>query len=276
MNKKIKHGQEVEHKISCSKYSSPCTFKTIILIILSCALFPVFGQRATGPLSVCPANHRYFTDGSGRAIYLTGSHTWANFATEQGSTDPPMAFDYNEYLDFLAAHNHNFFRGWVWELTYSEEGPNGGPFYWNPFPWQRIGPGNATDGKPKFDLDRYNQDYFDRLRARVMAAGEKGIYVSIMLFQGFAIQFDRNEKDGYPLDGRNNINGIDAGTGYASNTLQIPMVTAKQDEYVRKVIDAVNDLDNVLYEISNESGSYSTDWQYHMIDLIHHYEAGKS
>ena len=34
---------------------------------------------ATGPLRANPANPRYFTDGSGRAIFLTGSHTWANF-----------------------------------------------------------------------------------------------------------------------------------------------------------------------------------------------------
>ena len=96
-----------------------------------------------------------------------------------------------------------------------------------------------------------------------------------MLFQGFAIQFDRNDHDGYPLDGRNNINGIEAGTGYASNTLQYRFVTTKQDEYVKKIIDAVNDLDNVLYEISNESGSYSIEWQYHMINLIHEYEDTK-
>ncbi len=31
-------------------------------------------QAATGPLRVSKVNPRYFTDGSGRAIYLTGSH----------------------------------------------------------------------------------------------------------------------------------------------------------------------------------------------------------
>ena len=56
---------------------------------------------------------------------------------------------------------------------------------------------------------------------------------------------------------------------------RIPAITAKQDEYVRRVIDAVNDLDNVLYEISNESDSSATAWQYHMINLVHQYEAGK-
>lgn len=30
-----------------------------------------------GPLRQNPTNPRYFTDESGQAIYLTGSHTWA-------------------------------------------------------------------------------------------------------------------------------------------------------------------------------------------------------
>ena len=61
-------------------------------------------------------------------------------------------------------------------------------------------------------------------------------------------------------------------------------ITALQEAYVRKVIDTVNDLDNVLYEISNESPGDnpgtsqvdgSRDWQYHMIQLVKEYEAGK-
>ena len=32
----------------------------------------------TGPLRVITINPRYFTDGSGKAILLTGSHTWGN------------------------------------------------------------------------------------------------------------------------------------------------------------------------------------------------------
>ncbi len=35
---------------------------------------------ARGPLRVLPGNPRYFTDGSGKAIYLTASHTWSNLA----------------------------------------------------------------------------------------------------------------------------------------------------------------------------------------------------
>jgi hypothetical protein len=246
--------------------------RAIVAAAIWCSINPVLGAEATGPLSVCPSNRRYFTDGSGKAIYLTGSHTWANFATDQGTGDPPTGIDYDAYLDFLVAHHHNFFRGWVWDLAYSVQGSNGGPFRWNPFPWQRTGPGEATDGQPKFDLSKFDQAYFDRVRSRVRAAGDRGIYVSVMLFQAYALQFNRSDADAYPLDGRNNVNGIDAGTGYDANTLRIPAVTAMQEAYVRKVIDTVNDFDNVLYEIANEGGEYSTQWQYHMVDLVHRYE----
>ncbi len=41
-----------------------------------------------------------------------------------------------------------------------------------------------------------------------------------------------------------------------------------------KVIDTVNDLDNVLYETVNEGDGTSVDWQYHMIDFIKSYESG--
>ena len=57
--------------------------------------------------------------------------------------------------------------------------------------------------------------------------------------------------------------------------LAVPAVTALQEAYVRHVVDTVNDLDNVLYEISNEAADYSTAWQYHMIRLIHDYERAK-
>jgi hypothetical protein len=33
---------------------------------------------AAGPLSVLISNPRYFTDGSGKATYLAGSHSWWN------------------------------------------------------------------------------------------------------------------------------------------------------------------------------------------------------
>jgi hypothetical protein len=50
-------------------------------------------------------------------------------------------------------------------------------------------------------------------------------------------------------------------------------VLAHQEAYLRKVVDTLYDLDNVLYEIINEGGSLA--WQVHMVDTVHAYEAEK-
>lgn len=237
-------------------------------------------QPASGPLSVSAENPRYFADADGSIVYLTGSHTWSNLK-DMGATDPPPEFDYPGYLDMLQRYGHNFIRLWTWEL--SRYGYDGRTSYATPFPWPRTGPGEALDGKPPFDLSRLEQAYFDRLRSRVTAAGERGIYVSIMLFEGHGLHASDAPWcwDGHPFNVRNNINGIRGdpdgdGRGLEIQTLQIPAVTELQEAYVRKVIETVNDLDNVLYEIANESGAYSTEWQYHFIRFIHEQERGMS
>ncbi|MEY4385508.1 MAG: hypothetical protein RLY20_791 [Verrucomicrobiota bacterium] len=195
-----------------------------------------------------------------------------------GTISPPPAFDYDAWLNFLATNHHNFFRLWVQQLpkrNYTIQ--DAGPWYTSPQPWLRTGPGVASDGLPKFDLTKFNQAYFDRLRDRALRAHANGMYVAITLFDGYQIQFDRRADDGFPLTGTNNINGVNDGGGTNSHTLSAnpPAVLAVEDAYVRKVIDTVNDLPNVTYEISNESGSYSTAWQQHMIALIQSYETNK-
>jgi hypothetical protein len=236
---------------------------------------------ARGPLRVHPANPRYFTDGSGRAILLTGSHTWGNLQDYQYAALPsPPAMDFNAYLDFLQRHHHNFFRLWAWESSFNPNAKQGTIRY-SPMPYQRPGPGPALDGSPRFDLARFNQAYFDRLRTRVMAAGDRGIYVSVMLFNGFSIEGKGNVGgapwQGHPFNPRNNVNGLDGGGSKAVHTLANPTVTAQQEAYVRKILDTVSDLDNVLYEITNEdTGSKAnTAWQSHIIQFIKHYEATK-
>lgn len=65
---------------------------------------PFQAKPANGPLRLHPTNPRYFTngtqhdDGTLRAMYLTGAHTWASLA-DIGKGDPPPAFDYEAYLD---------------------------------------------------------------------------------------------------------------------------------------------------------------------------------
>jgi len=240
---------------------------------------------AGGPLRVHPENRRYFTDGSGKAVYLTGSHTWANLV-DMGAADPPERFDFEAYLDFLERYDHNFIRLWTWESTTWDTRSNGQwrkdkPHHAAPQPWARTGPGEARDGKPKFDLTTFDPEYFQRLRSRVAAAGRRGIYVSIMLFEGWGLQFAPGAWESHPFHSDNNVGAINGdvngdGKGVEIHALASPEITARQEAYVRKVVDTVNDLDNVLYEISNENHPPSTRWQYHMIRYVHDYEKGKA
>ncbi len=256
----------------------------LVVCLLICA--SVFGEPTNGPLQVCPDNPRYFADQSGEAVLLTGSHVWYNLV-DMGPGDPPPVFDYEKYLDWMTSLNHNFMRMWTWEMVaWDTEGNNPknrneNTFHTvHPSPWKRTGPGIALDGKPRFDLTAFNPDYFKRLRERVTAARDRGIYVSIMLFEGWAMQRIEGGFKYHPFHPSNNKNGINAdangdGKGLEAYELVIPAVTAIQEAFVKKVIDTVNDLDNVLYEISNENHPESTEWQYHMINFIHNYEKDK-
>ena len=67
---------------------------TIVLIMYGCSNELKISEKSPatgGTLRVHSTNPRYFTDGSGKAIYLTGSHTWANFKNI-GQTDPSSNF----------------------------------------------------------------------------------------------------------------------------------------------------------------------------------------
>ena len=245
---------------------------------------------ATGPLTVHPQNPRYFSDGEGRAILLVGSHMWNNLV-DMGRSDPPEAFDFAAYLDFLNRYGHNFIRLWTWDSVTWDTRANrnlGKDFVHvvAPHPWQRVGPEKALDGKLKFDLNQFDSEYFKRLRSRVDQAGRRGIYVSVMLFEGWGLMHGNRGRAaptgwawrGHPFHPENNINGIDAGVAGDSNSGEPhrrgnPEVTAIQSAYIRKVVDTVNDLDNVLYEVINEGGEKEWDWW--VVDTLRTYERGK-
>jgi hypothetical protein len=245
----------------------------------SCLAAEPLTASMAGPLRVHPGNPRYFTDGSGKAVYLAGSHTWNNL--QSNGVYPPV--DYAEYLDFLQQYNHNFVRMWAWEHAGWDPWAAGHVAV-EPSPFARTGPGRALDGRPKFDVAQFNDQYFQRLRSRLTEAQDRDIYVSVMLFQGWSVEKKGqvgNPWQGHPFNKANNVNGIDGdlngdGQGPEIHTLDAPAgILKRQQAYVRRVVDTVNDLDNVLYEIGNEMHTGSVEWQYRMIEYIREYERGK-
>jgi hypothetical protein len=260
---------------------------------------PVLG--AAGPLVASAVNPRYFTVVSnsardGAAVYLTGSHLNNNFHDGMGlgadCAENSEQFDFDAYLEFLKDHDLNFIRLWRWEHFRSQLGPV--HICMTPQPWPRTGPGTASDGKPKFDLSKFDDGHFGRLRDRVAAAGKMGIYVDVMLFDGFGLHLTAppDNIEGHPFHAANNVNGLGITSIVDYQVLPLdPGIQALQEAYIRKVVDTVHDLPNVLYEVANESSGDtadsvelpdgtvihtrigdSTEWQYWVIGFVKQYE----
>jgi hypothetical protein len=223
---------------------------------------------AMGPLVVSRTNSRYFADPQGRVVFLAGSHTW-NDLVDMDATYPPRAFDFDRYLSFLQQNGHNLTRIWAWETPRpADTSRYAGRIVAAPQPWLRTGPGLDVTGLPRFDLTKLDPQYFDRLRSRVRAARAHGIYVIVMLFEGWSAQFSPG-RGSHPFLPSNNVNGLDdIADPRDIYTLKFPRVTELQEIYVQRVIDSLADLDNVLFEVANEAGAYSTEWQYEMIRYV--------
>ncbi len=136
-------------------------------------------QPATGPLRVVSTNPCYFTGGSGRAIYLTGSYPGLEQRDARAvqRIDPP---DFTAVLTVLQEHNHNFTRIRAQDSA------------------------TACGGTPTVDPDQLTRSALERLRAQALAAGERGIYVSVVL-AGWCTSGD--EHDGLMIRGHISVHG---------------------------------------------------------------------
>lgn len=235
---------------------------------------------APGPLHVMASNPRYFTADDVHAVCLTGSHTW-NDLQDWGTNGTVQPMDFTAYVNMLVSHGQNFTLLWRIETTkfcgMPTTASSGAPdITVNMQPWQRTGPGTASDGGLKFDLTKFDQTFFARLRSRSQQLNAAGIYAGVYFFSGEFLSAYRCTGDGYPLTGSNNINGIDDGGGIGSIQMtSTNAITAIQDAFVKKVIDTLNDLPNVVWIVSEESPGNSTWWNNHLISVTRAYESTK-
>jgi len=240
--------------------------------------------EVAGPLTAS-RNPNYFQDANGDVLILIGSHAW-NTLQDWGSNGTLEKLDFDAYVKFLSAHGLNFTLLWTTELPkfcglplFEGSAPD---LTVAPLPWLRTGPGKAADGGLKFDLTKFDQSFFDRLRSRVQLLNNAGIFVGVYLFSGEWLNIYRCSTDGYPFTAANNINGVDDGYssgrhGTGSITMTAPnATTAFQDAYVEKAIDALNDLPNVLWIVSEEAPANSTWWNNHQIAHLRAYESRKA
>lgn len=249
------------------------------------------------PLRVHPTNPRYFAGGV-KGIWLGGHQIFMdlqdNSFNKEWTKDMHYPHDpgkksrllnWDRYPDFAAGMHFNYLRGWIiWSTGSGTAAPPHKVA--SPMPFKRTGPGRANDGGLKFDLEQFDEVFFERLERRCRDLQNRGIYISIMLFELYGF-LDGEKVDGQRLwegnmfHGVNNINGIDVDRngnrlGEEFFSLDDRAVVRIQKAYIEKMVNALNELDNVIWEICNEAPSAATEWQYAMLRHLKDYEARKS
>jgi hypothetical protein len=118
-------------------------------------------------------------------------------------------------------------------------------------PFARSGPGTALDGQPRFDLDRWEPEFFARLHRFLSLASEYGIVVEVTLLSN---TYTPNVWALNPLHHANNVNGLEQIEWPDYLTMRHPKLFGRQLAHVRKIVEETKRYDNVIYEICNEPG----------------------
>lgn len=184
-----------------------------------------------------------------------------------------------QILDVLANRKNNFFRHyltnyWLYNPADPHPTPDGtdqrqrySPFFWH------TKDDTDENRRERWDLTRFNDDYFVRLRRMLLRAQERGIVVQLVLFDGAGMRFTErwphNPWNAFsdPANGvtPNNINGVvqnsvSAMPAFYNNRAALAVdgdgnpttLGAIQDNFVRKVVGETLDFWNVAFEIMNE------------------------
>lgn len=233
------------------------------LYLLFCAATAAAAVPA-GRLEICPRHPYYFRDGN-RHVVLVGVSDRALFSIWEND----KGFSWRSYLDDLAAHHLNYVRQDVlsWgKLRVPIDYP--AQFSSPAWPFARTGPGTAIDGRPKFDLTKFDQSYFDqRLKPFLREAAKRGIYVELTLFEGLG---SRDFAESLYAE-TNNVNRLSLRPRdvTADAALDHPHLMSIQHAYIDKVLAETAEFGNIIYEIANETGGAR--WVAHLIDYIHHH-----
>jgi hypothetical protein len=203
---------------------------------------------AAEPIRLHPDNPHYFLWRGQPAVLITSAEHYGALLN--------LEFDYIKYLDTLARDGLNLTR--VFSGAYCENptafnianntlAPAAGRFI---TPWVRSETPGYANGGNKFDLTRWDEAYFRRLKDLVAQASRRGIVVEFTFFCPFY-------KDDMwlrsPMHAANNVNGLGGVAREVVYTMdQHGGLLAVQEAMVRKIVSELRHADNILWEICNE------------------------
>lgn len=228
-------------------------------------LATTFAQPAEAPLARHPDNPRVFLfRGAPTLLVTSGEHYGAVLNLD---------FDFAPYLDELARCGLNLTRTFsgaycedpaAFNITENTLAPKPERYL---CPWARSDQPGHANGGGKFDLARWDEAYFARLREFVGLASERGVVVEYVLFCPF---YGEEQWALSPMNARNNTEGIGDLEREAVYTLGDTELQRVQEALVRKVVAELALFDNVYFEICNEPyfGGVTSSWQDRIADVL--------
>ena len=193
------------------------------------------------PLALLPENPHYFLFRGKPAVLITsGEHYGAVLNAD---------FDYVKYLDTLAADGLNLTRTFTgayvepqgaFKIAENTLAPKPGRLL---CPWARSGEPGYKNGGNKFDLTKWNDAFFARLRDFVAQADKRGVVVEMNLFTPM---YEQMQWDYSPMSAANNVNGIGKVGKHEVFTLDKEAALLDvQLAMTRKFVTELNAFDNV-------------------------------
>lgn len=224
------------------------------------------GVAQTKPIGLHPANPHYFVYKEKPTVLITSAEHYGAVLN--------LDFDYQKYLVELQTKGLNLTRTFTgayvepmgaFNITENTLAPSSEKFI---CPWPRSNQPGYAGGGNKFDLERWNDAYFLRLKDFVAAAEKRGVIVELALFCPFYENIQWNIS---PMNATNNVNGVGSVGKDDVYTLDKNGGLLKvQEALVRKIVRELKGYSNLIYEICNEPyfGGVTMEWQHHIASLI--------
>ena len=239
-------------------------------LLRRCAFFAaiLFSASASSadPLKLHPENPHYFLWREKAAVLIgSGEHYGAVLNLD---------FDYAKYLSAYADAGMNLTRTFTGSYVEPQGAFKIGKNTLAPAPgrlicpWARSGEPGYVNGGNKFDLTKWDDAFFARLKDFVAQAEKRGVIVELNLFTPM---YEQMQWDYSPMNALNNINDNGKAGKHEVYTLdKEPALLALQIEMTRKIVTELNGFDNVYFEVMNEPyfGGVTQAWHDRIAETI--------
>ncbi len=125
-----------------------------------------------------------------------------------------------------------------------------------------------------YDLDEWNEEYWDRLRFFLDETAERGIIVQLTLWDRYDLATWYGRFEVHPLNPANNVNleddAITHMDDYYGGSIQNgnEPVLAVQHRYIDELMSVTLEYDHILYNVNNES-AHAREWDDYWAEYLH-------